>query len=333
MARKSKDEFPLLTYTDGLVEDLRQLVPKAVKQWDHDAIHDARVATRRLKAALDVLKPILSADHRKPFARVLRKLRSRLGPLRDLDVMLEHVEHLATGRMKPAGEWLIEQMKSRRDEMRKCAARKITPPRVLARLGTWWGVREELAEAHRAVDTLLSESLHLQLDAFVERADAISGDPHELRIAGKSLRYTLEMAVEEGHRLPAAVTRAFKQMQDALGLWHDYVVLAERVMQISLEELLPHHDAAMQALVLEVARVAVQRSERQLARFSSLWQSRGQQLSHTIREAFPLTRPAPIAPDEEGVPVVSEPQTDHDPSGSTETPDQGSEAPGEFSAA
>src|SRR5262249_28345727 len=146
------------------------------------------------------------------------------GPLRDLDVMLGHVEHVATGRMKPAGEWLTAQMKSRQDEMRKRTTRNIAPPRVLARLGTWWGVREELAESHRAVDTLLSESLHLQLDAFVERADAISGDPHELRIAGKSLRYTLEMAVEEGHRLPAAVTRAFKQMQDALGLWHDYVV-------------------------------------------------------------------------------------------------------------
>ena len=36
-------------------------------------------------------------------------------------------------------------------------------------------------------------------------------------------------------------------MQEALGLWHDYVVLTERAMQISLEELLPHHDADMQA--------------------------------------------------------------------------------------
>ena len=35
MTRKRKDAFPLLTHTDELVEDLRQLVPKAMKQWGY----------------------------------------------------------------------------------------------------------------------------------------------------------------------------------------------------------------------------------------------------------------------------------------------------------
>lgn len=335
MPRKPKNEFPLLSHTDGLVENLRQLVPRAMKEWDADAIHDARVATRRLKAVVDVLEAILTPGHRRSFSRVLRKLRRRLGPLRDVDVMIDHLDHLATGRLRPGGVWLIELLKSDRDALRKSAARKIAPPRILARLGSWWGVREELAESHRAVDSLLSESLHLQLDTFVELADAMTGDPHQLRIAGKSLRYTLEMAVVEGHRLPAALMRSFKQMQGALGLWHDYVVLAERVMELSLRELLPHHDAAMQAMVLDVARNIVHRAARQLERFSTIWEARGAELAVTIRLAFPLSRPItqPADGPAESSQPLSESQTDHDPTDSTEIESTPVSAPGETSAA
>jgi CHAD domain-containing protein len=305
MAKKAKDTFPLLRYADGLVEDLRRLVPKVVKQWDADATHQARVATRRLKAVVDVLKPVLSGDNRKSFEKVLRQLRRRLGPLRDIDVMIGHLSDVKGARLRPARAWIGDRSKNRRDELRKTALKKITPAKMLARLGSWWGVREELAECHQAVDTLLAESVHLQLDAFVERAEALVAnkpanaadpavaDPHELRIAAKGLRYAIEMAIVENHRLPAGVVRTFKQMQDSLGFWHDYVVLADCIMQISTEEMLAAHDASLQLSVLDVARSSVQSSARQLGRFNSLWRSRGEELARTIRESFPLTHPAP----------------------------------------
>jgi CHAD domain-containing protein len=294
----------LLTYADGLVEDLRRLVPKVVKQWDADATHQARVATRRLKAVVEVLRPVLSGDNRKSFEKVLRQLRRRLGPLRDTDVMLGHLSDVAGTRHRPASDWISDHLKQRREELRKTAVRKITPAKMLARLGSWWGVREELAECHQAVDTLLAESVHLQLDAFVERAEALVGNkpadptdataanPHELRIAAKGLRYALEMAIVERHHLPAAIVRTFKQMQDALGFWHDYVVLTDRITQISRDEMLAAHDADLQLAVLDVARSSVQSSARQLARFNVLWMKRGESLAKTIRESFPLTHSA-----------------------------------------
>jgi len=177
---------------------------------------------------------------------------------------------------------------------------------------------------------LLAESLHLQLDAFIERAGndgELAGDPHALRIAGKSLRYTLEMAIEEGHRLPATVMRAFKQMQDALGLWHDFVVLAERLMDVSLDEQLPHHDADMQAGVLELTVLCVRSSARQLDRFSSLWSARGEELTRTIRQTFPLSRPSPTAS------IVNESRMDRDQPDSAEIPPTATAAEGETSAA
>ena len=72
MAKMAQDAFPLLEYIDDLVEDLRGNVPKAMKLWEADAIHQSRVATRRLKAALDLLRPVLSDEHLKPFAQASR---------------------------------------------------------------------------------------------------------------------------------------------------------------------------------------------------------------------------------------------------------------------
>jgi len=295
-------EFPLLTYLDGLVEDLRQLTPKALKDWDADAIHDARVATRRLKAAMDLLKFVLSDDHRKPFNKVLKKLRRRLGPLRDMDVMIEHLEELGKSAVSAATvEWMKAQLRRRRDQARADAQKQDPVNDVLSKLGSWWGAREEVAEAHEAIDSLLAESLHLQLDAFAERADRRVNqhadiapedrqDPHQLRIAGKIFRYTLEMAQEQGHKLPASVMRTFKRMQEALGLWHDYVVLAECAMELSMEEKLSYHDAAAQLGILDLCRLMAKRSKGQLDQFGRLWQRRGGKLAETIRQRFPLTR-------------------------------------------
>jgi CHAD domain-containing protein len=316
-------EFPLLEYLDELVDDLRRHVSGALKEFDVDAIHDSRVSTRRLKAALDLLAPVLWKESSEPFANVLKKLRRRLGPLRDQDVMLEHLgELMKVPQYGSAGQWLSDRLKEERVAAREKASRKSTPASVLARLGTWWGLREEVAEAREAITSLLAESLHLQLDAFIEQADLISRqethgaakpepanpaptgvphppqapaptrrqDPHELRIAGKALRYTLDMARQQGHALPADVAKSFKKMQESLGMWHDYVVLTEKSLTLSTQAMLAHHDASMQGAVLDLARWTMRRASQELGKFAALWARKGPGLTPTIRSAFPLSR-------------------------------------------
>src|SRR3712207_4983009 len=58
--RRVEPEYPLLSYLDGLMEDLRGRVPAALKAWDVEAIHQSRVATRRMKAAIDLMRVVLS---------------------------------------------------------------------------------------------------------------------------------------------------------------------------------------------------------------------------------------------------------------------------------
>jgi CHAD domain-containing protein len=328
-------DFHFLDRLDELVEELHQNVPKALKDWDADAIHDARVATRRLKAAIDLMQFVLSDHHRKPFGKALRKLRKRLGPLRDLDVMIENLAPLTSHRThRPAAAWLRDHLIHRRDEAHDESRQGASAAAMLAKLATWADVRDEVIEAREAIDSLLAESLHLQLDAFAERADAVVGttgndsnerqdpstrsarlsspksgqDPHQLRIAGKLLRYTLELAQAQGHKLPASVMRSFKKMQERLGDWHDDVVLIECTMETSLDESVAYHDAPLQQGLLALGQLFVKRATRELAGFSDLWKQRGSEVAHMIRERFPLTRP------------VSEPQTGPGPSGSSDIP-------------
>jgi inorganic triphosphatase YgiF len=77
---------------DDLVLDLRGLLDAALRRGEIEAIHDARVATRRIKAALDVLEPALGRSAIKHLRKATRRLRRTLGPLRDSDVMLAQLE-------------------------------------------------------------------------------------------------------------------------------------------------------------------------------------------------------------------------------------------------
>jgi CHAD domain-containing protein len=329
MGASDKTEFPLLGYLDELVEDLHKNVNKALRAFDAEAIHDARVATRRLKAAMGLLESVLSAEHRKPFGKVLKRLRRRLGPLRDLDVMIERLEKMESHAIHgPAAGWMKEHLSRQRDAERERARKKAAPADVLAKLGSWWSVREEVVEAHDAVDTLLSESLHMQLDAFADQAAQLSAeagsrreDPHQLRIAGKSLRYTLELAKSQGHRLPGAILKGFKKMQEALGNWHDAVVLVECAMKTSLDQALSYHHPQTQDQLLKLTRLFLTQSEKELASFSKLWEKHGGDVAETIRQKFPLSK------------AVSEPQTGPDPIDSGGTPAPEAPAPDAVSGA
>jgi CHAD domain-containing protein len=94
-------------------------------------VHDMRVATRRLRAALEIFEPCFpSKRHRKALKRV-KALADALGERRDLDVEIELLENLAdgvTGEDRDALETLIEELRERQqqanDDLAPFVARK-----------------------------------------------------------------------------------------------------------------------------------------------------------------------------------------------------------------
>ena len=122
------------------------LVPAALKDGEVDAIHQARVTTRRLRAALNLLGPVIPAKTQKPVAKTLRQLRRQLGPLRDADVMLGHLGELKRySRHAPAIGWLEDHLTNRREQAATDALDDAPPAKTLAKLGAWWGVSEQIA--------------------------------------------------------------------------------------------------------------------------------------------------------------------------------------------
>jgi CHAD domain-containing protein len=277
-ARARCPTVPLCRYADPLIEDLRKLIGKALDQFDADAIHDARVATRRLRAALDLLEPAVPAKLLSPLNRTLRRLRRTLGDLRDIDVMLNLLEPLTRHpRHGIAAGWAHSCLLDRRNAERHKgkSKRKRSPGVLVARLDAWEPIREQVVALGEVGEKLMVASLGAQWNQFVGLTRPTElfrpQDPHALRIAGKLLRYTLEMlrCTRGGDKPPAGVLAIFKRMQDALGDWHDHVVLAEWMMRLSLGELLAHHDPAMQAKVLGLSEFTLARSNRPCRQNSS----------------------------------------------------------------
>ena len=69
-------------------EDLAGIAPGAVGSEDPEALHDVRVAVRRLTSALDVFADGLDEDPRRRARKMLRRDAEPLGVARDLDVQI-----------------------------------------------------------------------------------------------------------------------------------------------------------------------------------------------------------------------------------------------------
>jgi CHAD domain-containing protein len=90
-------------------ESIQAFLEEIVKHWegvhggqDIEALHDMRVATRRLRASLSVFQPAFPARPFDKFERKIAYLTDALGDARDTDVFLEfitaHVEALTVER-------------------------------------------------------------------------------------------------------------------------------------------------------------------------------------------------------------------------------------------
>ena len=231
-----------------------------------------------------------------------RKLRRRLGPLRDLDVMLGHLGDLPAPHARRRRRVVVAAARAARDRARRNSTDQKPPSKVVARLDTWGPLRGEIAEAHEAVDSLLVESIHLQIDAFAEQAQRLTPVPeapesgvdvHELRIAGKALRYTLEMAREQGRPLAGRAANV-QAHAGALGLWHDFVVLTEWAMRVARRAAgAPRH--AHEGEGVRAGPADAWARSGSSSGSADLWAREGAGLAETIRGSFPLTQAASVA--------------------------------------
>ncbi len=243
---------------------------------DPEELHAMRVATRRQRAAWRVFGASFRPGRTKRYRTGLREIASRLGAVRDLDVLIEAAE--AYRAELPAAEQrafapLLADWRERRDDARVLLVRELDSDGYRRWVDDYRDfVRTEGAavmpvgptQPHRVRDTTASRvwNAYEQVRGYepvLRWADVET--LHELRIAGKWLRYTLEFVREALGDDSADLIARVTALQDHLGLMNDADVAASMARNFLVEhagELSPREGAA-------IGRYLVSR-EREVAR-------------------------------------------------------------------
>jgi CHAD domain-containing protein len=97
-------------------------VPVAIAGEDIEGVHDVRVASRRLRAAMDVAVGCFADAWYRPLHQVAKEITGALGEVRDRDVLLEHLSKqrdAAAPGERPGIDRLIERVSQERETARE----------------------------------------------------------------------------------------------------------------------------------------------------------------------------------------------------------------------
>lgn len=213
----------------------------AAQSGDETSVHQARVASRRLREVLPVLGARVDARSLDGIDRRVRRITRALGPVRELDVALLLLAELegrgdaaarAINRVRAA---VVAERQKRRREMLD----EITPSRLdklRRRL-----VDVAAPDTHPAVPAdavteaaARSATRARRLGAAIAHAGGIylPDRLHRVRIAAKKLRYAIEIQRELLHSRSQAHLGRLRTQQDLLGRMHDLETLIDRARAV-----------------------------------------------------------------------------------------------------
>lgn len=215
-----------------------------------DALHDIRVAIRRLRAALATYRPLLDRQVTEPLRSELKWLAGELSPARDAEVMHARLRTMLAAESPVvlrggATSYIERELRREHRRARSRALRTLESARyltllerldVLAETPPWTGRAEAAVD-----DVLLARVRHdwERLEgrvATARRADDVSERAHllhEARKAAKRARYAVEPLVPVFGKRARRLLRAAKRLQSVLGEHHDSVISREWLRQLA----------------------------------------------------------------------------------------------------
>jgi CHAD domain-containing protein len=249
-ARPSAAEV-LLTYLKNQIADVRRLDP-AFRANDPEALHDLRVAVRRLRSALATYKSLLEPAPVAVLRDELKWLGGTLGQARDAEVLRAELQEAV--RAEPADLVLgsvavridddlsTTYQQGRRDAL--VALDDVRYFRLLDQLDalvtdppvTELGGKPAL----KVIPALVAKDWR-RLRRLARRAEPLTADAerghalHEVRKAAKRLRYGAEAAQPLIGRKAARLASTAKSLQTILGHHHDTVVIREALRRLAVE--------------------------------------------------------------------------------------------------
>jgi CHAD domain-containing protein len=198
---------------------------------DADAVHDMRVAARRVRAAIEAL----GDEMLRSLEEEVKGVQDALGAVRDIQVIRDWIAGHGRGdgasRLAAAvGSRLPEAV----DALGKAldAWRGAVAPTILELSTTHAGAPGTLSGAH------LARAVRRRLDKMAQRIPPVLEDPspraaHRLRIAAKKVRYLAEVARPGRERAAKVLLEVLEPMQERLGQLHDADVRTARLEELA----------------------------------------------------------------------------------------------------
>lgn len=283
--------FPALTHDKGVGEsaslailgylsDVRRYA-KTVRRGRGDlieAVHQLRVGTRRAGAALAAFDDCFEPKAVKKLRRRLRKLRKSAGDARNLDVLYEDLGEVCEGETGERRR-ILERLLGEIQEERQVALRALTKTLEKLNRKRFWAWVDEHFSAEKGEAIGPSEGLRSRaiarlteaLETFEDRhAECAVGDLaglHQLRIAGKRLRYLMDVFAHcFGPAFRDEVYATVRRALDLLGQINDYRSFAELFEDLRV---VPSDESDEPARVL--AELYRSRTEEQRRAFATVW--------------------------------------------------------------
>jgi triphosphatase len=256
---------------------------------DPEEVHDMRVATRRLRAAMSIFQEALPARSGR-LRQELGWIADALGAVRDLDVQLERMGEWLDGvpADRDGGAEILSALQGARSPAREDLIRTLDSARytrlvesfgAMLRKGplraqsvAWRPVTLEapsmVADRRRAVRKALKR---------VHGAEDRSAALHKVRIRCKRLRYLLEFLGAVYREEVEGPVAALVKAQDRLGVLQDSIVGRDRLRELAMA---PEPELGRTAVFL-------------LGRFAERYEAQGRRAGRRFSKASsPVTGPA-----------------------------------------
>ena len=199
---------------------------------DPEALHDLRIAVRRLRS---LLKPLRGKDGVVDLERAAAAVGQLTTPMRDLEVLIDELHNRGLGEAANAREATLA-----------AGYAEVVQSPVLQQLFTGldaWPA--DFRAAQRAgelkhLDKRLGKRLRKQLRRRQQALADRQHDPHRIRLLVKRNRYAAD-AYPQYSPISAEAAVALKAMQASLGAWHDcYQWCLKATQEPDLQPLQPH---------------------------------------------------------------------------------------------
>lgn len=221
---------------------------------DIEFVHQARVASRRLRAAMRIFGDCFDPRQLKRWRKQIRRVTAGMGEARDTDVQIEFLRgvlaELPERACYPGIARLLVKLEQRRERLQPKtvkAADRLQASGVLEEMLAT--TKQVLADAKAKDVSVQSPAAFRQtrqhilqnLDQVLKYRDSLA-DPedqqrhHAMRIAAKRLRYTTEISKPVHEAQLDGTIAAVKRLQTLLGEIHDCDVWTEQLQTFAAKQ-------------------------------------------------------------------------------------------------